>query len=253
MNGIRQSIAVCIFIYSLRYIQQRQTVRYAATILIAALFHLSAVVVLPLYWIVNRRFPSWLLYTTTMVGFTVIALRIPVVEILVQKLIVPVLPWAGAVYKLGVYTSEEGIKAWGLNSKLLLYMAGLVYIIRRRKLLDGMTPYANILLNLFAIYIFCRGMLWESIELNSRINYYFIFGLIAGLVMLPDTLRIAKNRLIASMLLIAVIFYQGNLWLLGSVHAKSYLPYQNYLVHRIFDLPSTGRERLNQQAEAEQQ
>ncbi|WP_418175440.1 hypothetical protein, partial [Alistipes ihumii] len=97
------------------------------------------------------------------------------------------------------------------------------------------------------------GMLWESIELNSRINYYFIFGLIAGLVMLPDTLRIAKNRLIASMLLIAVIFYQGNLWLLGSVHAKSYLPYQNYLVHRIFDLPSTGRERLNQQAEAEQQ
>ena len=54
-------------------------------------------------------------------------------------------------------------------------------------------------------------------------------------------------------LLIAVIFYQGNLWLLGSVHAKSYLPYQNYLVHRIFDLPSTGRERLNQQAEAEQQ
>ena len=63
MNGIRQSIAVCIFIYSLRYIQQRQTVRYAATILIAALFHLSAVVVLPLYWIVNRRFPSWLLYT----------------------------------------------------------------------------------------------------------------------------------------------------------------------------------------------
>ena len=253
MNGIRQSIAVCIFIYSLRYIQQRQTVRYAATILIAALFHLSAVVVLPLYWIVNRRFPSWLLYTTTMVGFTVIALRIPVVEILVQKLIVPILPWAGAVYKLGVYTSEEGIKAWGLNSKLLLYMAGLVYIIRRRKLLDGMTPYANILLNLFAIYIFCRGMLWESIELNSRINYYFIFGLIAGLVMLPDTLRIAKNRLIASMLLIAVIFYQGNLWLLGSVHAKSYLPYQNYLVHRIFDLPSTGRERLNQQAEAEQQ
>lgn len=116
-----------------------------------------------------------------------------------------------------------------------------------------MTPYANILLNLFAIYIFCRGMLWESIELNSRINYYFIFGLIAGLVMLPDTLRIAKNRLIASMLLIAVIFYQGNLWLLGSVHAKSYLPYQNYLVHRIFDFPSTGRERLNQQVEAEQQ
>lgn len=53
MNGIRQCIAICIFVYAVEFIQKRKLLHYIILIIIAGLFHKSAYILLFLYFIVN--------------------------------------------------------------------------------------------------------------------------------------------------------------------------------------------------------
>lgn len=51
MNGVRQFVALSIFLYSIRFIINRTLIKYLFFIIIAILFHTSAVLLLPLYFI----------------------------------------------------------------------------------------------------------------------------------------------------------------------------------------------------------
>ncbi len=55
MNLIRQSIAISIFFYSIKYIERKDFKRYAFFILLASLIHTSELIFLPVYFIVNKR------------------------------------------------------------------------------------------------------------------------------------------------------------------------------------------------------
>lgn len=51
MNGIRQSIVCCVFIYSVQFIRLRKPISYFGWVLIGFLIHRSALILLPLYFI----------------------------------------------------------------------------------------------------------------------------------------------------------------------------------------------------------
>lgn len=55
ISGLRQSLAVFCFVYSIKYFISRQSLKYFLLILIACLFHSSALILLPLYFIVNHK------------------------------------------------------------------------------------------------------------------------------------------------------------------------------------------------------
>lgn len=50
-SAMRQSLAISIFLLGLRYVEARRPWKYALCIALAATFHASAVVLLPLYWV----------------------------------------------------------------------------------------------------------------------------------------------------------------------------------------------------------
>src|SRR5690606_11238153 len=51
MNGMRQTIAGCIFIYSIKYIQERKLLPYIICILLATTIHKSAIILVVIYFI----------------------------------------------------------------------------------------------------------------------------------------------------------------------------------------------------------
>jgi len=55
LNAIRQSIAVSIFIFSVKYIYEQKPVKYFLLVLLAFFFHKSAIILFPLYWFLNIR------------------------------------------------------------------------------------------------------------------------------------------------------------------------------------------------------
>lgn len=53
MNGIRHILAACIFVFSIQFIHNRKFIKYFFTILLATLFHKSAIILLIFYFIPN--------------------------------------------------------------------------------------------------------------------------------------------------------------------------------------------------------
>lgn len=56
MNGVRQSIAIALFYYSLSLIKKRKLLKYMIINLIGSSFHASALLFLPLYFILDKEF-----------------------------------------------------------------------------------------------------------------------------------------------------------------------------------------------------
>ncbi len=57
LNGIRQGIAVAIFLYSIKHIKERKLLKYMLVILLATSFHTIALIFIPLYFICNIKIP----------------------------------------------------------------------------------------------------------------------------------------------------------------------------------------------------
>lgn len=53
LNVVRQLIATAIFVYAIRFIIESKFLLYCLTIFVATLFHMSAVILFPLYWILK--------------------------------------------------------------------------------------------------------------------------------------------------------------------------------------------------------
>ena len=53
-NIIRQAVSFCIFVYALTFIEKKQVIYYFLCVLLATLFHLSAVILFPIYFLFNR-------------------------------------------------------------------------------------------------------------------------------------------------------------------------------------------------------
>ena len=56
MNGIRQMLAATMFVFAIEFIQKRQLIKYALIILLASLFHTSALMLLIFYFIPQKNY-----------------------------------------------------------------------------------------------------------------------------------------------------------------------------------------------------
>lgn len=77
MNGIRQCIVICIFVYSIEFIQQRKIFLYIGIILLCTLIHQSAYILMPIYFLWkpfnwgNKKYLSiCILLLSTIIGAT---------------------------------------------------------------------------------------------------------------------------------------------------------------------------------------
>ncbi len=70
--GVRQDIAICITLLSFSYIQERSLVKFASLVVLAAMFHNSAIIFLPAYWLYTFK------WNTTFVMICVVAVAIAV-------------------------------------------------------------------------------------------------------------------------------------------------------------------------------
>ena len=70
-NVLRNAKAVFVFLLSLKYIQEKNLIKYSICIAIAGTFHTSAFIYLPLYFVLNKRWPKWLIASLAIGGLVV--------------------------------------------------------------------------------------------------------------------------------------------------------------------------------------
>ena len=80
LNGIRQSIAISIFYYSLKYIENKRFDKYLLCNIIGCLFHNSAIIFIPLYFILSKEYKTYKKIIVIVMCFIFSSLIMPFVQ-----------------------------------------------------------------------------------------------------------------------------------------------------------------------------
>ena len=244
MIYIRQAMAVALCFFALQYIEPRRIVPYLVFILLACTFHRVAALMIPLYFIMHRRIPSWVYLTAVGVGAVLMLAGIP----WIQTIFLTVAGWLGENYadKAETYTENAMFAVnRGLSIGFVLNLAMLVVLMFFKKQIDE-RPHGTVMLNMFAASLLLYYYCFELVEVSNRIRLFFLIGIIALLPMVLEALPLFIERL-AGLIVIALYCFSFSRGIFLEVpQAAAYNPYQNYIEYKIHPRPSTGKQRLEQ-------
>lgn len=165
LNGIRQHCAIAIAMFAWQYIIDKKFFKYCLVILTAVLFHRSALIMLPLYFVARVKFSKQIL--------TAIAICCIPGALLASK-IVPYIMGLFPSYE--IYSSEYSAFATD-NGNILSYLR-MVYPLSlfcmTMAVYDklGQTTYERVFLNI-ALFGMLWSILFPTTMLMIRMSFYF--------------------------------------------------------------------------------
>lgn len=168
LSAIRQCIAMCIFVIAIKYIYDRKIIKYLLLILLASLFHTSALVLLPVYFFINDKPMSKLQTFILVVGMLLLLFEGSAVANLVE---------AGMVM-LDNSAYEQYLANDATNSLRATILTG-IYFAYVAINLPNLKGYKLICGKLYLIGSFL-GMLAIHLSSLTRIQMYFdVFSVVA--------------------------------------------------------------------------
>lgn len=248
MIYIRQATAVALCFFALQYIPSKRMVPYMIFILLACTFHRVAALMIPLYFLLNIKMPSWAYLAVVGIGAVVMLAGIP----WIQTIFLTVAGWLGENYaeKAELYMEDAMFAVTrGLSLGFILNLAIFAVIIFFKEKIDAL-PYGTIMLNMFfaslVLYYYC----FELVEVSNRMRLFFLIGIIALLPMVLEVLPLYLERLAGLVVVALYCFSFSRGIFLEAPQSAAYNPYQNYIEYKINPRPSTGKQRLEQSQKA---
>ncbi len=161
-DQLRQVMAIMIFVYSVRFIEKKNPIKYFACIALATFFHYSAMVLLPIYYLARINFST---RTSIIIIIVFFILYISGASQHIIKELYQIMPfyseYAERVEYLGIAKLNSGL---GVLIYLIAYSISIVY----KSHIDR-PILTNILLIGIVLYLFSSGNL--NIE---RMSKYFL-------------------------------------------------------------------------------
>jgi len=193
LNGLRQSIAIMIFFYSIKFILEKDPFKYAFWILIASLFHISVIIMLPLYFIKDINFNKKLvalLYIISifLVGNDFFLSKITELIMLISSNIDFFSSYVKHYSGVDTYLADESRTSSGLG--VLLRIVTTAYVLYKSDHILKMQPKLRIYFILFFIGAIMSNVFF-SVELIGRILHYFT---ISFAIVVASTVYYSTNK-----------------------------------------------------------
>lgn len=173
LNIQRQAIAFCIFLYAIKYAINRNTIKYFICVLIAFLFHYSAIILSIIYLISSRRFAF---LDKQGIKFILYLLSFFALNVIIQSLqwLIPLFTNNGkymtTLNVLGQSKSEFN-SGYGILFLCLIDILFITYSKRLSKYFNSNS--FNILFRIYFFGIILSNAAWNDLFLQ-RLTYYFI-------------------------------------------------------------------------------
>ncbi len=214
-NGIRQYIAVALFVYSYRYIQEKKFWKFIILMFIAGLFHTSAFFFIPAYWIhkVNINIPKWFI--------AILALFIFSSQL--TNLYIMLLSSLGKYNEYIIRNTLESNTSFSLSGLVVSIIACVPCILNEKKMRKN--EEGKFLFNMVMIGI-AIASISGVLPLAERILYYFK-GIY--LISIPYALNLCSNKRIRQLLSCGVVILLGTMTVIGMIVLNWYavLPYKS--------------------------
>lgn len=195
-DQVRQSVAIALFIFSIKYIEKQDLKHYLYCIILASLFHLSALLIAPVYLLCKVK-PRTKLYC-----------------MVILIMYIGLLANFWSQFRLLIFKSisfyshyaenERQLDAADYNSGLGILFLMLFYSFMMIKMVHIRPVYSNILFLGIVLLLFSTG------NLNiDRISNYFCF---VSMLAFPVYVKHEKNKFfIICVLLMLLVYFEKNL------------------------------------------
>lgn len=170
-NLIRNFPAILIFLNSIKYIEQKKALKYFAMCLVAISLHFSAIIYIPLYFILNKKLNKYIYLLLIIICNIVFIKHIPLTLGLIKILHI------GGDFlenKIEVYSDLAEARGIGLGFIERLFTSILVFCYYDK--LQNQNKSNKIFINSFILYIVTFSILNEFDEIAKRFSTLFIYS-----------------------------------------------------------------------------
>lgn len=206
-SGLRQSIAISILLLSTKFIKERKLIKFIILVLLAGIFHKSAFIFLPAYFIAYKKITIKYLATVVGIGIILFILRNYVMIFVTQYL----------------YTNYDSLNNQGSGYGMLLLLIVLFTAVFYFKDNALKSDRNNIIWYNYGIIAILIQML-ASVEGNvARLTMYYSISMV---VLIPNVLEAIKPKEISyvgKIVLMVLLF----VFLLNGIQSENaYMPYK---------------------------
>ncbi|MGU8826011.1 EpsG family protein [Clostridium perfringens] len=214
-NIIRQYISIAIVFFSIKYLINRNLKKFLICIFIATMFHMTALLILPFYWIVNKRFNS-IVYLSVIILTILISFLSPILISLILKIF--------PKYSLYLNTT------FTLNSnKSIIIIIALVFIYSYLNInkINKVQENGIILINLTFFALIFAILSSKNIMIYRVTMYFYTFIIL----LIPICIEIIDKRikpLVYYILILSLWIY--NIYMLTNNNAGVYPYSYNFIL-----------------------
>lgn len=217
-NILRQWIAIAIFLYAIRYIYNKNFKKYLLCIFIACTFHKTAIITIPMYFILNMKLNK---KNIIIVSLTILMLYVGLDTILLK---------ANSIFNinttkyLNYFNKDDTIGAKGYAYSIITMMTLLIILFTKKQyLLKNEHGKEDIIMLVIMLAFSIMGI---NSMIFSRLQLYFLPYLV---VIIPNILKVIIKK--QRKFVYAVIMILGFAYMYRSltINGGNPLPYQSIL------------------------
>lgn len=205
-NGIRQYIAISIIFYISKYIEENKPIKFLLGIILAMGFHTTAIIFLPCY-IFNKINISIKKIILFLIATFLLLYNID--ELL--KLFTDLVP-KYKVYYDSFFLETGGIRDLVVSTFIILFGISIDFFNKSNKQINTLTIY------MLVYFAFSVMALRGSVNLISRLGWYFSIFVILYVPEVIDTIKNDKIRLVSIYSVISICFFYHLYLLLNNFH-----------------------------------
>jgi len=193
-DQIRQGLAISIFLYSFKFLERKNFLKYLGCVVLAMNAHFSALIILPFYWILKIRIKPWLYIA---IIFAMIFLYFLDFWVNLRETIFSAIPYYSKYSERPDYLLSEKADS-GIGVIFFICISSLV--IFYHKLINNAVVVNAVFIGLI-VFLFASG------NLNIyRISNYFSFSLIIAIALLLK--NTSQNLFKVTLVLTSVLWMQ---------------------------------------------
>jgi len=191
--------------------------------IVGVLFHTSAILFLPLYFILNKQWPKWLLWSFFGLGFIIIVGKIGFLEPILRGISNVVEGRISVIIKLYL-ASDLYNKNYSLGLGFFERSITFILLMIFQKRLIERNPRNLIFINSFVLYYVTFNYFTEIMVVIDRVTLLFIFSY---WILYPELLAVIKELHYKWILMASLVLY-GSLKIV-SMNSNIFSKYDNQL------------------------
>ncbi|MFP5976068.1 EpsG family protein [Enterobacter mori] len=225
-NYLRQNMAVALFYLSIVYLVRTQFIRYSCCNVLGVLFHKSALILIPLYFVIKMNISTRksLFIFFVVLGAT-LSLEVPFIKNSLLMILGSIPGYGGTYVNFRGGEFLNALSTKGVFSYIYQCIPILLLIIYKDKVI--VTRNEQVLFNITYLSLITLTMALE-LRIMLRVEYYFI---LAKVFTLPLLVRLCSNNKTRTLFVLSLILYFSlyfvAVYLTGI--EKNLLPYKSVL------------------------